>query len=249
VCVLIPHPRYSSIGPGLNAANMASRGWLDESRVWKTNNRSFDAVVQIRPLHRRDLPGLLAARLGQYLVEFRDKERWDAAIPRPAVLVHRFEDNHSYIMSANNGDQDLVVGSVFGTADTGKSNLSIFTGATKIEVLEINASEQFAKIRLLHYPPYEPPSLNGILFGGADKGGDGKVFVPGRGFVPIPPHSPFVHVLEQIAAYESSELIASVHLRNAVRREALTAIASLVENQMQRLQTFRQPAPLQRTQE
>src|SRR5207249_4568088 len=108
-----PHPRYSLIGPGLNAANMASRGWLDESRVWNTSNRSFDTVVQLRPLHRRDLPGYLAARLGEYLVEFRSKESWDAAIPRPAVLIHRFEDNHSYIMSANNGDQDLVVGSIF----------------------------------------------------------------------------------------------------------------------------------------
>jgi hypothetical protein len=244
-----PHPRYGFIGPGLNAANMASRNWLDESRVWNTSNRSFDTVVQIRPLHRRDLPGYLAARLGPYLVEFRIKESWDASIPRPTMLIHRFEDNHSYIMSANNGDQDLVVGSVFGTADTGNSNLSIFTGVTKIEVIEINANEQFAKIRLVYYPPFEEPSLGGILFGGVDKGGSGHIFVPGRGFVPIPPHSPFVHILQQIAAYESSELIASVHLRNTVRREALSAIASLVENQMQTLQAFRQPAPRQQTQE
>jgi hypothetical protein len=244
-----PHPRYSFIGPGLNAANMASREWLDESRVWKTSNRSFDTVVQLRPLHRRDLPGFLAARLGEYLVEFRSKESWDAAIPRPAVLIHRFEDNHSYIMSANNGDQDLVVGSVFGTADTGNSNLSIFTGVTKIEVVEINTNEQVAKIRLVYYPPFEEPSLGGILFGGVDKGGNGHIFVPGRGFVPIPPHSPFVHILQQIAAYESSELIASVHLRNTVRRETLSMIASLVENQMQTLQVFRQPAPPQQTQE
>lgn len=241
-----PHPRYSSIGPGLNAANMASRGWLDESRVWTTSSPSFDLDIVLRPLHRRDLPGFLAARIGKYLIEFRSKESWDAAIPRSAVLVHRFDDNHSYIMSANNGDQDLVVSSVFGTADTGNSNLSIFTGATKIEVIEINANEQFAKIRLLHRPAFEPPSLGGILFGGVDKGGSGYIFVPGRGFIPIPPHSPFVHILQQIATYESSDLIASVHLRNTVKRETLSAIASLVENRMQTLQAFRQPAPSQR---
>ena len=244
-----PHSRYSSIGPGLNAANMASRGWLDESRVWTTSSPSFDLDIVLRPLHRHDLPGFLAARLGKYLIEFRSKESWDAAIPRSTVLVHRFEDNHSYIMSANNGDQDLVVGSVFGTADTGNSNLSISTGATKIEVIEINANEQFAKIRLVHRPAFEPPSLGGILFGGVDKGGSGHIYVPGRGFVPIPPHSPFVHILQQIAAYESSELIASVHLRNTVRRETLSAIASLIENRMQTLQAFRQPAPPQQTQE
>ncbi len=237
-----PHPKYSLIGPGLNAANMASRGWLDESRVWKTSNRSFDTVVQLRPLHRRDLPGYLAARIGEYLVEFRSKEKWDAAIPRPAVLIHRFEDNHSYIVSANNGDQDLVAGSVFGTADTENSLLSIFTGTTKVEVVEINANEQFAKIRLVHRPAFEEPSLGGILFGGVDRGGSGHIFVGGK-FIPIPPHSPFVQVLNQIAAYESSEAIASVQIRNAVRRETLSAIASHVENQMQTLQTFRQPAP------
>lgn len=240
------HPRYGWIGPGLNAANMASRGWLDESRVWKTSSRSFDTVVLIRPLHRRDLPGLLAARIGQYLVEFRSKEGWDAAIPRSAVLVHRFDDNHSYIMSANDGDQDLVLGSTFGTLDTGSAALSVFTGVTKVEVVEINTDEQFAKIRLVHYPPFEEPSLNGILFGGADKGAGGHIFVPGRGFVPIPPHSPFVRVLQQIAAYEEGEMITSVHLRNTVRREALAAIASFLEEQMQSLQEFRQPAPPQR---
>lgn len=236
-----PHPRYSSIGPGLNAANMASRGWLDESRVWKASTSSFDTVVQLRPLHRRDLPGYLAARLGKYLVEFRSKEKWDAAIPRPAVLIHRFDDNHSYIMSANSGEQDLVAGNVFGTAD------SVFTEATRIEVVEINANEQFAKIRLVHHPAFEEPSLGGILFGGVDRGGEGHIFVPGRGFVPIPPHSPFVQILRHIASYESSEAIASVHLRNSVRRETLSAISSLIENQMQTLQTFRQPAPSTQT--
>ncbi len=94
-----PHPKYNFIGPGLNAANMASRGWLDESRVWKLSDKSFDAVVQLRPLHRRDLPGYLAARIGEYIVEFRSKEKWDAEIPRPAVLIHRFHSNHSYIVS------------------------------------------------------------------------------------------------------------------------------------------------------
>ncbi len=150
-------------------------------------------------------------------------------------------------MSANNGDQDLVAGSVFGTKETVASNLFFFTGTTRIEVVEINVNEQFAKIRLVQRPAFEEPSLGGILFGGADKGGHGFIFVPGRGFVPIPPHSPFVQILQQVATYESSEAIASLHLRNTVRRETLSAIASLVENQMQTMQAFRQPAPPQQT--
>lgn len=243
-----PHPRYNLIGPGLNAANMASQGWLDEARVWKMNNNgSFDTIVQLRPLHRRDLPGYLAARLGEYLVEFRTKESWDAAIPRPAVLIHRFEDNHSYIMSANNGEQDLVVGSVFGTADIENSISAILTGGMKIEVVEINANEQLARVRLVQRPAFEEPSLGGTLFGGVTRGGSGHIFVGGK-FIPIPPHSPFVQLLQQVAVYESSEAISSVQIRNAVRRETLSAIAALVENQLQTLETFRQPAPSSQTQ-
>ena len=47
--------------------------------------------------------GYLAAEVGPYLVELRVRERWDAAIPRAAVLVHRFADNHSYLMPASSG--------------------------------------------------------------------------------------------------------------------------------------------------
>jgi hypothetical protein len=86
-----PNAKYGSIGPGLNAANMRSRGWLDESRVWTATSGLVDVPLDIRPLHRRDLPGQLAADLcGDYLVEYRKKERWDASINRSAVFVHRF---------------------------------------------------------------------------------------------------------------------------------------------------------------
>lgn len=253
-----PHPNFTELdnrarpvfrlGPGLNAANMASRDWLNESRVWsRSDNDSFDTVVTLRPLHHPDLPGFLAARLRKFLIEFRIKEGWDAALDRAAVLIHSFDDNRSYLMSANNGDQDLVAGSVFGTTDTKSSKDAIFTGATGVEVVEINANERYAKVRLVHRRAFEEPSLGGILFGGADKGGHGIIVVPGKGVVPIPPHSPFVHILQQIAVYLSSEAIDSVHLRTAVRREILLTIASLVDNEMQTVQTFRQPGSFPQT--
>jgi hypothetical protein len=241
---MAPHPRFGSIGPGLNAANMASRGWLDESRVWKTNDKSFETLLKLRPLHRYDLLGYLAARLGDYLIEFRSRANWDAAIPRSAVLVHRFEDNRSYLLSASNGDQDLVAGDIFGTSDKENPLTTIFAGVTRVEVVEINEHEHFALIRLVKRPAFEEPSLGGILFGGATSGGSGHVFVPGRGFVPIPPHSPFVRVLNHVAIYASSEAIASTQLRNAVRLESLTAIAALVANEIEELQGFESPPPL-----
>jgi hypothetical protein len=111
-------PDYSCSGPGLNAANMRGRGWLDESRVWKAGIQNFDQTITLRPLHRLDLDGWLAAEIppieadghGRFLVEFRLKDEWDSAIPRSAVLVHRFFGNQSYIMSGRTGTLDLVVG-------------------------------------------------------------------------------------------------------------------------------------------
>ncbi len=125
-----PDPDFGARGPGFNAWNMRGRRWLDESRVWRGTANPFDQVVQLSPLHRHDLPGLLAAELppidGHYLVEFRIKDRWDAAIPRSAVLVHRFEGiigqflgAHSYIMSGTNGNQDLAEGDTLNATASG----------------------------------------------------------------------------------------------------------------------------------
>lgn len=243
-----PHPNFTDLdkrarpifrlGPGLNAANMAGRGWLDESRVWSTHNESFDTIVTLRPLHRRDLPGFLAARFGKFLVEFRIQENWDAGLEQAAVLIHRFDDNQSYLMAASNGDQDLVPGSIFGTTDTRSSTAAIFTGATGLEVVEINANDRFARIRLVHRPAFEEPSLGGLLLGGAT----GEYILVGKGIRRIPPDSPLIQILDQVVAYDSSKAIASVDLRTAVRRETLSTIASLVQDQVQTLRTFHQPA-------
>ena len=247
-----PHPRYSFIGPGLNAANMAGRGWLDESRVWQTSNRSFSTVVQLQPLHRHDSPGFLAARIGDYLVEFRSKEGWDAAIPQPAVLIHSFQDNQSYLISANNGEQDLVVGNTFGTLE----KMSIYGSHTRIEVVEIDGNQRWAKVRLAHSPgrvpqyfeedrPFRNPGVAWHDFIGRD---DALLVVNGKE-TRLQRSSPLFQVLEQVAAYESHEAIASTQIRKMVRRETLSALVTLAENQMQTLQAFSHSVPAQKTQE
>ncbi len=93
-----PNSDFTQVGPGLNAWNMRSRGWLIESLVWRNSSSTFNEVITLRPLHRLDLSGLLGAELREFLVEFRTKEGWDAAIPRSCILVHRFANNHSYLM-------------------------------------------------------------------------------------------------------------------------------------------------------
>ena len=67
-----PHPNFTDLdlraqpvfrlGPGLNAANMAGRGWLDESRVWGTNDESFDTSVTFGPSTAEICPAF--SRLG-----------------------------------------------------------------------------------------------------------------------------------------------------------------------------------------
>lgn len=242
-CFMAPHEDYVLIGPGLNAANMAGRGWLDGQRVWSSGTTSFNTTIQLRPLHRRDLPGFLAARLGDYFVEFRTRDRWDAAIPRSAVLVHRFEDNRSYIMSANDGQQDLVTGSIFGD-DPGNNKFRIFGGLTTLEVLEINDAGQFATIRLEHSAPSIPQVGPGALFGGVASDGGGWIFIGGK-LIPIPPRSPLVPVLEQIAVFESANAVQESQVRESVRREALSSIMTVTERQLSSIRTFTQPAPLQ----
>jgi len=149
-----PDAEFTLVGPGLNAWNMRSRGWLDESRVWQGAGSSVDETITLRPLVRRDLSGFLAAELpGGYLIEFRVREGWDGAIPRAAVLVHRFDGGHSYLMPGNSGSLDLIAGDSFGDADPGDSPLSIFSTFKRVEVESIDAAGEKATIRLRSHSP------------------------------------------------------------------------------------------------
>jgi hypothetical protein len=139
---------FTLIGPGLNAWNMRSRGWLDESRVWKASGNACDETISLRPHARRDLSGYLAAELMGFLIEFRVNEGWDSGIPRPAVLVHRFDGVRSYLMHGNSGSPDLIAGDSFGDPDPGPELPSPFSDFKRVDVLSIDAPTQQATIRL-----------------------------------------------------------------------------------------------------
>ena len=147
-------PEFTLIGPGLNASNMRSRGWLDESRVWKVSGDKGDETIELRPLARHDLRGFLAAQMpGGYLVELRVQEGWDAGIPRPAVLVHRFEGGHSYLMRGNSGSSDLIAGDSFGDAEPEPDPMSILSSFSRVDVLSIDAAGRRATLRIRHHTP------------------------------------------------------------------------------------------------
>jgi hypothetical protein len=146
-----PHPRWTAVGPGLNGPNMRSQRWLDERRVWRSS-RAEAQTITLRPLHRRELPGFLGAELPgadsshSLFIEFRDVDRWDAGIPEPTVLVHRFEGNHSYVMHDAAGHDSLTRGRVL---QYGEMN-ALSSAFGRVEVLDIDAPNRSARVRLQH---------------------------------------------------------------------------------------------------
>jgi hypothetical protein len=148
-----PHPEFVHIGPGINAHNMRSRGWLDESRVWKNGGSAFDETVTLRPLVEHGLPGYLAAEIpGGFLAEFRTPQGWDNGIPLASVLIHRFANKASYLMEGNNGKPDLVKGSSFGSPEPDpQAWLDPFHGHLRVDVLSISIAAQEAVIRIRYH--------------------------------------------------------------------------------------------------
>jgi hypothetical protein len=255
---MAPHPDFTDVdvrgrpvfrlGPGLNAANMGSRGWLDESRVWSaTTGRLVNTSVQLRPLHRRDLPGFLAIRFQDYFVEFRVAAGWDAAI-EPGVLVHTysatpFEGSHSYLVPDGDGRSAFGVGSFIGTP----GNMSVLGSNTRIEVKAIDLEQQIATIQLVHTPASVPeffeegrPYRNPGVAWKTGLGRDALLVVDGVE-TRIARNSTFFRTLQQIGVYETSSAIVSPGLQSAVRIDALKAIVTDTQTQMHAFQRYQQP--------
>jgi hypothetical protein len=199
-----PNADYTSVGPALNAWNMRSRDWLDESRVATPSSGHF-SVVQLRPLHRHDLSGYLALEAGQYLVEFRVPEKWDAAIDVPRVFVHRFEGNRSYLMSGSNGQWSLGEGDSF--EDDSPFNLG---ARVQVNVQKIDAEARIADIGVSIRPGFRPPDLvAGQMFGGIAVDGGGWFWINGK-LGRIPPRGPVTELLKTMAAYLNTEAVGNV---------------------------------------
>jgi hypothetical protein len=252
--LMSPHPVYRDldrrgepvfrIGPGINAANMWSMGWLDETRVWNEPSFSrFSATIQLRPLHRTDLSGFLAARFQGYFLEFRMNSGWDAALP-PCVLIHRFEDGRSYLVSDSSGDDRFDPGDGIATPD----EMSVLGSGISIKVISIDAANQVATISLSRTPaqipqvfPKEGPfQTPWIKWSEIIPQGQALVVLDGKP-VTIPRQSPLYKIVENIALYGSGGQLMSGRLQSAVRHEAISQIATLSQQELSNLQ-FRGPA-------
>jgi hypothetical protein len=240
-CHIASDSNYTRIGPGLNAANMRGRGWLDESRVWNSTDGVYTRVVELRPLHRRDLQGNLAAQAGEYVVEFRVREGWDAAIPRAAILVHTFSfsENRSYIFPSTGGTLDLAAGDAF---EAGHPDIT-WSPYTRVEVLNIDTDNRTASLQITRRVARPPQHLipGASPFGGIEVDGGGLIVVGGK-VVPVPPWDPTLHILELLAAQRAVDGIRDTAARNSVRKAAMVELAAYAERELEQLRQFKTPA-------
>jgi hypothetical protein len=215
-----PSRPYHTYGPGLNVVNMQIMGWLDMSRAY-TFPATGSGQVLLRPLHRRDLSGFLAARVGEYWIEFRMNELWDSAIGRPVVLLHRFAVDPSSgkpcssvvithpgggLLAAGGIDAarpDLRDGEAFSSGDV----LDIDRDFLEVSV-HIDADARTATVSVAHRPArrLEPA----LPFGGVTSDGGGLVWTPGRGWVRVSPRSPLFAILEQLSEIEQLYTLTAV---------------------------------------
>lgn len=165
------------MGPGLNAANMDYVNWLDPDRVLTVNPvGSGQQQVELRPLHRRDLPGYLAVKFGDLYVEFRDGLGWDAGF-NAGVQVRRLEDGISYLQSNWAGGQNSGPGDSYGTTEA----LSVKGAYVRIHVQSIDPITGVAQVLFAWQKPhFDIPVVIGgvphrepwVVWGGVDLGDD-----------------------------------------------------------------------------
>jgi len=247
-----PDADYRFVGPGMNASNMRSRGWLDESRVWRPQYEHFGTQdVVLRPLHRRDLAGYLAAELGPYLVEFRMTEKWDGGLRGGSgVLVHRFDDieNVSYVMGPPAAEELISrfaahpqkVGETFRIGDETR----LFETVYSCEVININEAAHTATVRLHYRPaatipgPHQRPFDIGVV--GSDSGG---IYIQGGTVHRIPPYTPVIQIMRQLTAYTAAASIRDIGMRSLSQADALSGIITHAASALRALDPDRSPAP------
>src|SRR5262249_53791163 len=163
-----------------------------------------------------------------FLVEYRPKERWDAAFAHSAVFVHWFADNHSYVMRGTAGNFDLAAGNSFERGNT-QGLLSVLTGFTKMDVIAIDDNARTATIRLVRRPAFVAPSLVGQVLVGIAGDGPG-IFIVGGKIHFVPPRGLANTILQNLGAYLDTAAVSNANLNAQLQREVLGAMTRTIED-------------------
>ena len=245
-----PHTEFTNIGPGLSAANMRSRGWLDEGRVWRAGPFDVDQIVRLRPLHRYTLSGFLTADIpdpeipnGRWLLEFRNKQGWDGGVPTSAVLIHRLTGGYSYLVPGPIPGRDyLLAGDVIERGSATDPNFSYY----KIEVLAIDPTAETCDLRFTYRRGRDVSEslvamVSGQMLGNIQVDGAGLVIGPDGRIVPIGPWDPTAKILENVTALQAVERIEDTAARETAQRSIWLAIKDTAESSLKRLNPTKTP--------
>lgn len=237
-------PMLNQSGPGMSAPTLLATGWLKEDEqglgVDLTGSNLFSSAGSVHELSALEgAPGVTGIR-PPVLIRFQDSvieyrvrtdTGWDRGLPDPGadaggwLIVHR---------SARGAPRALYVDSVAAQPGAmlllGKDNpLDFFNpGPVRISVLSFSAGARTVRLRFSRRPGRELPSS--WIFWGVAAGGGGLVWTPGRGLKPVPPHSPLIRVLDEVAAIQGLQEMMAVASRDEVdglSRAAAKALLSL----------------------
>jgi hypothetical protein len=210
--------RFGPVGPLLNTPGMDRMGWLDPLRVWTpTNVGSSDSYqFDLVSLGHPEIPGYLAARIGGVYVEFRTKDGWDAAIPRPGVLLHEMPGVNPIVLASDKANyvNDWQPGQVYGPPDL---DFALFGGA-RIRVDNFDLPAKKARITVTRRASRPIVVGPGQIFGGVAVDGGGWVILPSGKIVPVPPRSPVTSILEKLAVVLEAEKALQPQAQKAVSR-------------------------------
>ncbi|MBB1245370.1 hypothetical protein GL263_17620, partial [Streptomyces durbertensis] len=200
-------------GPGMSAPSLLATGWLDPHqhgvvRDLSSSTSVFGAgvVEELSVLKGAPGPGWThpprVIRYNDLLVEYRVRgsgEGWDRGLPDPGpaasgwVVVHRSDVRLKPAavlvasMAARPGET-LALGedSPYDIHSPGPLRITVLSADSSAGTVRLNFARRAGRPL-----PQEPSGGGrpGII-----------VFVPGKGLVPLPPHSPLVKVLESVAA-------------------------------------------------
>jgi hypothetical protein len=214
------------IGPGLNSAFMDRAGWLDHSRVLTSPAR-----VDLRPLHRLDLAGYLAALVDGYYIEYRPKLGWDAGFPESLVFVHTLANSTSYLV------KELRVGEQFAVGDP-RSPFGDHFSVT-VDAIDDAGLRATVDIESRHYKVPVAGPLE--VFGGVASDGGGFVILGGK-IVKIPPRSPLLRLVEALVALEAlNSPVIPAHLQQRLRVQVLETLSADVSAELGELTELHTP--------
>ncbi len=208
-----------------------STGWGGSiTRVWNPvgSNNSSVQQVQLVSLGHPEIAGLLAARVSDVYIEFRTNDAWDAGLARPAVLIHEMVGTNAVIIASDPAHyvNDWQPGQRYGPDDTG---LSVFGGtAVTIESFDLNAHT--ATITVKHVAKRPLISGGGVrVFGGIAVDGGGFIVTPSGKIIHVPPHSPLIKILDEVATASTAAERLSPKAQKKIHTTALRHIAKLTK--------------------